>query len=499
MIVHHTQRWTFVNDGAYWYSDRMNRAGEIFLSGSLAAAGLVVWMGPVQAAGLESRVNEAFRGAFGRNPSVTENRYWLGRVADKNTFEALRGAMFYHKARGVTVGTSSRVNGTKTVGSDNKETLIKDVLPLFVQIYGNDPANAEKAWWRKRINCNELTTHAALVNSMKFHKTKGARQGSSGICGGTASAGTAASGVGRRRVAGLSDHPMGDQVRIGIYHTDGSAITVTSDGSYQVREGGPKILATLSKDDEVKVSWSGGKYHVRGSGLSLDPAQEVRLVPLNQAVMQIKSYHDKSATIAGKDYNRFRGIIEIRKCNGCGELWAINELRVEYYLRGLAESSDTGPSEYLKALAVAARTYVLYHKAETGGRNPARGYDIGRTSDDQVYRGYEYEIITPRLSSVFASVKGIVATDGEGDKTVSIVYFSDSDGRTRSAKEKWGTDRFPHLQQSVPDPHHVSSTCRGHCVGMSAQGAYGFAKQDGWSWQKILAYYYKGIKLVKAY
>ena len=34
---------------------------------------------------------------------------------------------------------------------------------------------------------------------------------------------------------------------------------------------------------------------------------------------------------------------------------------------------------------------------------------------------------------------------------------------------------------------------------MSAQGAYGFANKDGWSFQKILNYYFKGIKLVKAY
>ena len=215
--------------------------------------------------------------------------------------------------------------------------------------------------------------------------------------------------------------------------------------------------------------------------------------------MQIKSYSDKSTTIAGKNYNRFRGVIEARKCSGCNELWAINELRVEYYLRGLAESSDTGPAEYLKALGIAARTYVLYHKVVNGGRNHARGYDIGKTPDDQIYRGYEYEIITPRLASTFASVKGIIATDGEGDVPVSTVYFSDSDGRTRSAKEVWGTDRFPHLQQSVDDPYHAASSCRGHCVGMSAQGAFGFAKKDGWSWQKILQYYYKGIRLVKAY
>jgi len=212
----------------------------------------------------------------------------------------------------------------------------------------------------------------------------------------------------------------------------------------------------------------------------------------------VTSFDDKSNTIPGKNYNRFRGIIEVRKCNGCDELWAINELRAELYLRGLAETSGTGPEEYIKALGIAARTYVLYHHVVTGGRNPARGYDIGSTSDDQIYRGYEYEIITSRMASIFNKTRGIVATDGGGDSLVTTVYFSDSDGRTRSAKEVWNTSRFPHLQ-SVDDPHHASSTCRGHCAGMSAQGAFGFAKADNWSFSKILTYYFKGIKLVKAY
>jgi len=470
------------------------------VTASLVATGLVWWVQPIEAADLRSRVNEAFRIVFSRNPTAAENVYWVGRTIDKNTFAALQGAMFFQKAQGKTIGaTVKAASGKAAAGKEDKKTLIKDTLPLFIQIYGNDPSAAEKAWWRKRISCGEVMTRVALINSMKFHKTKGARKGADGICGGTAAAAASASGTTRKAIAGITDHPMGDQVRIGIYHTDGGPITVTADGSFQIREGGSKILATAGKDDGVAVSWSGGKYHVRGSGISFDTEREIRFVPLNQAIMQIKSYSDKSTTIAGKNYNRFRGVIEARKCSGCNELWAINELRVEYYLRGLAESSDTGPAEYLKALGIAARTYVLYHKVVNGGRNHARGYDIGKTPDDQIYRGYEYEIITPRLASTFASVKGIIATDGEGDVPVSTVYFSDSDGRTRSAKEVWGTDRFPHLQQSVDDPYHAASSCRGHCVGMSAQGAFGFAKKDGWSWQKILQYYYKGIRLVKAY
>lgn len=332
---------------------------------------------------------------------------------------------------------------------------------------------------------------------MYYHKAHQARKGSANICGAKNS--SSSSGLTSKKVAGVDTHPMGDQVRIGIFNTNGKAIHVTANGKYQIREGRHKKLATLGKDDVVQVSWSGEKYHVRGSGISLDTKNEIRLVPLNMAIMKIKSYSDPSKNIPDKNYNRFRGVIEIRKTKGAGELWAINELRTEYYLRGLAETSDNGPEEYLKALGTAARTYVLYHKVITGGRNPARGYDIGRTANDQIYRGYEYEIITPRMSSIFNKTKGVIVTDSEGDKPVSTVYFSDSDGKTRSAKEKWNTSRFPHLQQSVEDPHHASSSCRGHCVGMSCQGAYGFAKHDGWSYQKILKYFYKDVTTVKAY
>lgn len=454
---------------------------------------------PVQAATLKDRVPEAFLLVFGRTPTATEKTYWTARVTlgEKKTYEALRDAMYYQKDK----AKSTAATGAKTTTAkpDDKQTMIKEVLPLFITIFGNDPTNTEKAWWRKRISCGEIKTMKALTSSMNFHKLKKARKGSDAICGAKPTASSSGSGVTRRGVEGIGGHVLGEEVRIGIFKTDGKAIQVTSTGEYQLRHGRNELIGKVGKDDVVSVSWSSGEYHVRGSGINFDGEQEIRLVPLSGAIMQLKNFSDPSQTIPGKNYNRFRGIIEIRKCKNCNELWAINELRTELYLRGLAETSGNGPEEYLKALGVAARTYVLYHHVVTGGRQMInKGYDIGSTADDQIYRGYEFEIITPRFSSILNATKGIIATNGEGDKPISTVYFSDSDGRTRSAKEVWNSSRFPYLQ-SVADPHHVAKSCNGHCVGMSAQGAYGFANKDGWSYQKILNYYYKGIKLVKAY
>ena len=50
-----------------------------------------------------SRINALFRAAYeGRNPSVSENMYWISRIGDKGTEEAMVGAMLYHRVRGIT-------------------------------------------------------------------------------------------------------------------------------------------------------------------------------------------------------------------------------------------------------------------------------------------------------------------------------------------------------------------------------------------------------------
>lgn len=461
---------------------------SIFLSLALAVTVLLT-ANSTSAATLKDQVPQAFQSVYGRKATATEIKYWTGRVTsgEKKTYQALIGAMSFHKSK------------TATNKVDDKQTLIKDVLTLFISTYGNNPTEAEKAWWRKRISCGEIKNRAALIASMNFHKSKKVRKGSPYICGLKAEAGSSSSsgaGVTRRAVAGIGDHPAGEVVRIGIYKTNGSAIKVTADGNFQVRTSDEQ--SKLGKDDVIAISWSGNRYHIQGSRLEIDTEDPVRLVPEGGAIMQITSYSDPSKTYPGKNYNRFRGVIEIRKCTNCDELWAINELRTEHYLWGLAETSGEGPEEYLKALASAARTYVLYHKVITDSRFPTKGFVIGNTPNDQVYRGYEYEIIAPRFAEMVNASRGVVVTDSEGDKPVAAVYFSDSDGRTRSAKEVWNSSRFPYLQ-SVADPHHVAKSCVGHCVGLSAQGAYGLAKADNWNFKKILTYYYKGVKLIKAY
>jgi len=48
-----------------------------------------------------SQINALFRLAYGRNPSMSENKYWLSRLSDKPTTAALLGAMQYHKLKNI--------------------------------------------------------------------------------------------------------------------------------------------------------------------------------------------------------------------------------------------------------------------------------------------------------------------------------------------------------------------------------------------------------------
>jgi hypothetical protein len=47
------------------------------------------------------KLNALFRSVYGRNPTPSENRYWLSRLKDKKTETLLRGAMQWHRAHGI--------------------------------------------------------------------------------------------------------------------------------------------------------------------------------------------------------------------------------------------------------------------------------------------------------------------------------------------------------------------------------------------------------------
>ncbi len=281
----------------------------------------------------------------------------------------------------------------------------------------------------------------------------------------------------------------------GAHVVGNGAVTVTADSAYEVSSGSGALLGTVAAGQEVSVSYSGGVYTVLGPGVSYSGGDYVRLSPATAGgIMQVTSYHDVPAWNPSLDDNRFRGTIEVRYSPVSDRVWVINELPLELYLRGVAETSSGSPAEFLKAMSVAARGYALYH-VNNGGKYYEHGQDIfhlknsrNGNGDDQVYKGYGLEARFPDLTAAVDATSGQVVT--YGGALAITTYFSNSDGRTRSAQEAWGVDYWPWLQ-SVPDPDCEGMTLNGHGVGLSGYGALKRAER-GDGYQAILTYYYTG-------
>lgn len=423
-----------------------------------------------------------FRTVFGRAPTVQEQEYWKSRRIDKLTRQALKGAMATAKAQGKSIADPP----ARTL-----KELAAAVPTAFARVFGRAPKPAERQYWADRALCGDLTSYKGLLSSLAFHKSKGVTVG-----GGTKE--TFCARVQQKKQSGIASmdlgiggHAAGPLVRIGIAELP--EVRVTSNGNFFLRFPDNK-KKNFSAGQVARVTYKSGTYTVRGPGdFKRDMESPARFSPIGGAILAVANYTDRGAS--GRNYNRFRGSIEARANSAKSALWAINELRVEDYVKGIGETTDNAPEQFHKSLAVAARTYVLHHH-RLGGRQPHNGFDIGNTPNDQIYRGYAYEAeAAPGYAKNAAATRGQVVTyDG---KLIATVYFSSSDGRTRSGQEVWRSSKFPYLQ-AKKDPYG-GGVLRGHGTGMSATGAIGFVRREGWDYKKVLSYYFTGIRLAKGY
>ncbi|MBI5236796.1 MAG: SpoIID/LytB domain-containing protein [Deltaproteobacteria bacterium] len=143
----------------------------------------------------------------------------------------------------------------------------------------------------------------------------------------------------------------------------------------------------------------------------------------------------------------YRGVIEIYD-EGKG-LMIVNELSVEAYLAGIVSNEIPAgwPEDALKAQAVIARTYALYHKKKRLNDK----YHIEGSVLGQVFGGMASE--NPATTRAVDDTKGeIVAYNREPALTV---YHSNAGGRTDRALDVWSSD-YPYLV-SVESPYDSAS------------------------------------------
>jgi len=288
----------------------------------------------------------------------------------------------------------------------------------------------------------------------------------------------------------------GPDIVVGLFTTT-SSVTVTSSGTYQLIEGNThQPVKQLSGVTSVTFDFSTLTYTVRNGTYTYTSNYHVHLRPddMRNSIFEIIGYENRAAWDSSVNFNKFRGDLAVHYMRATGRLWVLEELPIEDYLRGLAETSNGSHFEYQKALVTAARTYALY-VISIGGKHQSEYHDVNTTAGDQVYKGYVSELVRPNVVRAVEETSGSMVTyNGE---LVVTPYYSRSDGRTRSWSEVWGGSGKPWLV-SVPTPYDQGKTLWGHGVGLSASDALGRA-ENGASWTQILQYYYTGTQIMRAY
>ncbi|MFZ2681680.1 MAG: NBR1-Ig-like domain-containing protein [Patescibacteria group bacterium] len=282
-------------------------------------------------------------------------------------------------------------------------------------------------------------------------------------------------------------------MRVGILivdeETDDEVYITSYQSDFELRNTDGVLLGSYTKEQKVRAAYVNGQY-VYGAD-NQRSSSPLRFVPVvKDAVMTITNFDARETRSASRASNTYRNVLELRYNTTHDRTWLINELGMEYYLRGLAETSNASHLEFQKALITAARTYAFYHW-QRATKHKAEGYHVDAYLD-QVYRGYGQEEITPKLTEAIEATRGRIVTY-EG-ATAITAYFSRSDGRTRDWSEVWGGN-IP-WSKGVAVPCDAGKTLWGHGVGMSASGALCMAN-NGDSWDYILKYFYTGVDLAK--
>ncbi|MFA5010110.1 MAG: SpoIID/LytB domain-containing protein [Patescibacteria group bacterium] len=225
-----------------------------------------------------------------------------------------------------------------------------------------------------------------------------------------------------------------DPIRVGLTSTTDS-ITVQGD-SFVIRRGSDKgLVRKVQGGSATAVAFSGGYNLNTGEQVN----DYLRFIPLNQSLLTVQTGG------IGSSYNTFRGIIEVRRSSLSGNVWVVNTLELEDYMKGIAEVPEGWPTEAQKAQMVAARTYA----ARKLGAPVADIFDLYDDTRDQVYYGYDYESSRPSLVAAAEATRGVIIK--YGGQPISAYYFSDSGGYTANVEDVW-SQTIPYLR-AVPDPY----------------------------------------------
>jgi len=284
-------------------------------------------------------------------------------------------------------------------------------------------------------------------------------------------------------------------IRVALFKAEDNMKTVKfqSDFAYDVISGEDK--GVLTEDEPASMSYADGTYSFKSSDITFTSTEPIRLVPEDlKNYFTLTNYERRSSTRSKVNYNVYRGIMEFVYSPKYSATYVIDELPLDEYVAGIAETSDASAPEYVKALLVASRAYGYFKIVNN--QNSKTVFDVLASTYDQLYYGYNSELAMPHVAQAEQDTYGEMVT--YNGTAVITPYFAHSDGWTRTWTEAWGGLDKPWLQ-SVECVYDKGLKRSGHGVGMSGHDASERAIKDGWTFDQLLTYYYTGTKVEKIY
>ena len=137
---------------------------------------------------------------------------------------------------------------------------------------------------------------------------------------------------------------------------------------------------------------------------------------------------------------KYRGNLELH--NVFGKIYIVNVLDLESYLLGVVPNEIPAGwnIEALKAQAVAARTYTVYHLTRV--KRKMRIYDLDSTTNFQVYKGLSSEKRST-TKAVHSTKSQIMTYENE---PILAYFHSTCGGKTISDKYVWKGNDLPYLK-----------------------------------------------------
>ncbi len=215
-------------------------------------------------------------------------------------------------------------------------------------------------------------------------------------------------------------------VEIGLL--SGSEVALTGLADFQAEVDG-KVIGKYKNGEKLSIKKSGNTLVVNGK----------------KAGAKISFKAGNTGAAFSAKGNRYRGNMKAI-ASGSG-VTLVNDVSMEDYLKGVVpcEIVPSWKIDAIKAQAVAARTYAMFHK--NGYRSA--GYDMTDDTRSQVYRGVSVE--TESTNRAVTETAGEVVT--YGGKPIDAVFHSSGGGYTENCENVWGT-AVPYLK-GVPEEKYA--------------------------------------------